>query len=41
VNADGTFRANFAVSAGTYRARIATPSNSGLLDGRSAKLNVS
>jgi hypothetical protein len=41
VNADGTFRANFAVSAGTYRARISPSASSGLLDGTSGTLNVS
>ena len=41
VKADGTFRANFGVSPGTYRARISPPASSGLLDGKSATLNVS
>ena len=41
VRADGTFRANFAVSAGTYRARISSPASSGLLDGKSGTLTVS
>jgi hypothetical protein len=40
VKADGTFRANFGVSPGTYRARISPPASSGLLDGKSATLNV-
>lgn len=41
VAADGTFRANFNVTPGTYRAVVNAPSSSGLLDGKSASLNVS
>jgi stage II sporulation protein D len=41
VTADGTFRANFNVTPGTYRARISAPASSGLLDGKSATLAVS
>ena len=41
VNADGTFRANFEVTSGTYRARISPPASSGLLAGTSGTLNVS
>jgi nitrogen fixation protein FixH len=41
VKADGTFRAEFNVTPGTYRARISTPAGSGLLGGKSATLTVS
>ena len=41
VAADGTFRANFNVTPGTYRAVVDAPASSGLLDGKSASLNVS
>jgi stage II sporulation protein D len=41
VTAEGTFRANFNVTPGTYRARISPPSGSGLLAGTSQALTVS
>jgi SpoIID/LytB domain protein len=41
VRADGTFRANFNVTAGTYRAKISPSSGSGLLPGTSPTLTVS
>jgi stage II sporulation protein D len=41
VRADGTFRANFNVTRGTYRAQISPPSGSGLLSGTSPALTVS
>jgi SpoIID/LytB domain protein len=41
VRADGTFRANFNVTPGTYRAQISPPSGSGLLSGTSPALTVS
>ena len=41
VKDDGTFRANFEVKPGTYRAKIVPPSGSGLLTGKSPTLTVS
>jgi SpoIID/LytB domain protein len=41
VNADGAFRANFNVTAGTYRARISPPGSTGLLPGKSPTLTLS
>lgn len=41
VTAEGTFRANFNVTPGTYRAHISPPSASGLLSGTSQRLTVS
>lgn len=41
VTAEGTFRANFNVTPGTYRAQIAPPAGSGLLTGTSPALTVS
>jgi stage II sporulation protein D len=41
VTAEGTFRANFNVTPGTYRAQIVPPSGSGLLPGTSPALTVS
>jgi stage II sporulation protein D len=41
VNADGTFRANFNVTPGNYRARVVPPSTSGLLPGTSPTLTLS
>jgi stage II sporulation protein D len=41
VTAEGTFRANFNVTPGTYRARISPPASSGLLSSTSQTLTVS
>jgi stage II sporulation protein D len=41
VTAEGTFRANFNVTPGNYRAQISPPSGSGLLPGTSQTLTVS
>jgi stage II sporulation protein D len=41
VTAEGTFRANFNVTPGTYRAQIVPPSGSGLLTGTTQTLTVS
>jgi stage II sporulation protein D len=40
VTADGTFRADFAVQQGVYRARVVPPSSSGLATGYSPALHV-
>jgi hypothetical protein len=40
VRSDGSFRANFNVVPGTYRARVVPPSSSGLVTGTSPRLTV-
>jgi hypothetical protein len=40
IRADGTFRANFNVVAGDYRARVVPPSSTGLVTGYSPLLHI-